>query len=308
MAERIVLIGGGISGLCTALALGKAGLKVSVLERDGEPPEGDADRAFFDWARRGASQFRHPHAFLGLMCNLLAERYPDLLEDFYAAGARRVDYADMLSAELESKYRPAPGDDRLWVLMCRRATMETVLRRYVGRMPNIEILNGAIVDGLTTTHTDEGLVVSGVRLRRDCVAEFGEHISADVVVDACGRTTKCPAWLRAEGVDIPEEVHDAEIVYYTRHYRLKPGREEPPRNGRDRPGGDLGYIKFGVFPADNGHFAVIVCLHNCEKELRAAIKDGDKFDQICRSIPGLEPWVNEDTAEATTAPFGIGAQ
>ena len=35
-------------------------------------------------------QFRHPHAFLGLMCSVLEEHYPDLLKDFFAAGARKV--------------------------------------------------------------------------------------------------------------------------------------------------------------------------------------------------------------------------
>ncbi len=89
MSENIVIVGSGIAGMCTALALAKRGLNVTVLERDTPPPEGDADKAFFDWPRRGASQFRHPHAFLGLMCNLLQDNYPDLLEDFYAAGARR---------------------------------------------------------------------------------------------------------------------------------------------------------------------------------------------------------------------------
>ena len=33
-----------------------------------------------------AAQFRHPHAFLGLMCSVLEEHYPDLLEDFLPPG------------------------------------------------------------------------------------------------------------------------------------------------------------------------------------------------------------------------------
>ena len=100
MSDNIVIVGSGIAGMCTALALAKRGLDVTVLERDTPPPEGDADKAFFEWRRRGASQFRHPHAFLGLMCNLLQDNYPDLLEDFYAAGARRVGIREMLSPEL----------------------------------------------------------------------------------------------------------------------------------------------------------------------------------------------------------------
>ncbi len=304
--ERIVVVGCGIAGMCTALALAKRGLDVTVIERDDAPPEGGADQAFFEWPRRGATQFRHPHAFLGLMCNLLEESYPDLLENFYAAGARRVDYRDMLSPELEDKYTPLAGDEKLWVLMCRRATIETVLRRYVGRMPNIRIINDLTIDGVVLDDADGMPTAQGLRVRRDCVAEHGEVIEADVIVDASGRTTRFPRWLAEQGVDVPEESQDAEIVYYTRHYKLREGQEEPPRNARDRSAGDLGYIKFGVFPGDNGHFAVIVCLHNCETELRQAIKSGEGFDAVCRSIPGLEPWVNPGRAEATTLPFGIG--
>jgi len=306
MSERIVVVGSGIAGMCTAMALARQGLNVTVIERDDPPPVGDADQAFFEWPRRGATQFRHPHAFLGLMCNLLQDNYPDLLEDFYTAGARRVDFREMLSPELLPKYKPEPGDEKLWVLMCRRATIETVLRHYVERFNNINIVNHVTIDGLLTEQQNGQVAVKGLKVRRDCVDVMGETIPADVVVDASGRTTRFPKWLAECGLNIREENDDAEIVYYTRHYKFRPGVAETPRTGKDRAAGDLGYIKFGVFPGDNGHFALIVCLHKVETELREAIKDGDKFDAMCRSIPGLAPWLQPDQVDATTAPFGIG--
>lgn len=306
MGRHVVVVGGGIAGMCTALALARRDFRVTVVERDCAPPAGDADRAFFEWQRRGAAQFRHPHAFLGLMCNLLQDNYPDLLQAFYAAGARRLDFKDMLSAELAGRYRPAPGDERLWVLLCRRATIETVLRRYVERFPNIRIIDGVHIDGLVTGQASGMLSVRGVRIRRDAVDRYGDTILGDVVVDASGRTTRFPRWLAELGVTVPEENDDAEIVYYTRHYRLLDGVEEPSRESKDRGAGDLGYLKYGVFPGDNGNFAIIVCVHRAERELHQAVTDGDRFDRICRSIPGLAPWVAEHAAEPTTEPFGIG--
>ena len=94
-SESVAIVGAGICGLCTALALNQKGFRVSLFERDVPPPSGDPDQAFFEWTRRGAAQFRHPHAFLGLMCSVLEEKYPDLLEDFFSAGARTVSYTHL---------------------------------------------------------------------------------------------------------------------------------------------------------------------------------------------------------------------
>lgn len=287
--------------MCTGLALARRGHRVTLYERDAPPPAGDAEQAFFEWDRRGAAQFRHPHAFLGLMCSLLAEHYPDLLEDFYAAGARRVDFTDMLSVEQLAQYVPQPGDEKLWLLLCRRATMETVLRRYVERMDKMEIVSGCKVEQVIVGETGDVIQVRGIT-----VLQGGREsdVLADVVVDASGRTSRFPHWFAALGAKIVEEKHDAEIVYYTRHYKLAPGISEPVRDPGNPSSGDIGYLKFGVFPGDNGHFAIILCLPVGEDALQRTIRDGAAFDEACRNIPGLAPWLEH--GKATTEPFGIG--
>src|SRR5690242_18179058 len=58
---RIIVVGGGIAGLSTALACARAGHAVTVLERDDTPMPPDADAAFA-WQRTGAPQVRHSHA------------------------------------------------------------------------------------------------------------------------------------------------------------------------------------------------------------------------------------------------------
>jgi 2-polyprenyl-6-methoxyphenol hydroxylase-like FAD-dependent oxidoreductase len=309
----IVVVGSGICGMTTALALARRGHRITLFERDPAPPEGSADDAFFSWQRLGAAQFRHPHAFLGIMCNLLRDNYPELLEQFYAAGARRVGLADMLPAELKAFYQPEPEDDRLWVMLCRRATMETVIRRYVETLPNVTIRNRVHVVGLLSEEHDGVLRATGVRIRDRAAGEAdaepsgaagdGQAVNADLVIDASGRGTRFPAMLRALGREVREEVEDAQIIYYTRHYRLLPGCSEPSRND-NRGAGDLGYLKYGVFPGDNGHFAIILCVPDSEPALKEAVRDPDTFDDICRSIPGLLPWI--DSSEATTESFGFG--
>lgn len=309
MTEDVAIVGAGIAGMCSALALAKQNFKVTIFERDIAPPEGDAEQAFFTWQRRGAAQFRHPHAFLGLMCSLLQEHHPELLEEFFAAGARRLDFKDIVPPHLQPAYAPEPEDEKLWMLLCRRATMETVLRQHVSKQANIVIANTTYVTGVVLQSAGAANAphsISGLQLT-DRARDNAQSIhQADIIIDATGRASKFPKWFAEHGTAIPEQRDDAEIVYYTRHYKLKPGVSEPSRHDNEPSAGDLGYMKYGVFPGDSGHFAIIICLPNGEAELRTAVKNGEQFDAICRTIPGLVPWVAESCAEATTDSFGIG--
>src|SRR3954447_21594376 len=61
---RVAVIGGGMAGLGTALALARDDHKVTILERDDTPMPDSPDDAFDHWERRGAPQVRHSHAFL----------------------------------------------------------------------------------------------------------------------------------------------------------------------------------------------------------------------------------------------------
>jgi 2-polyprenyl-6-methoxyphenol hydroxylase-like FAD-dependent oxidoreductase len=301
--ENIAIVGAGICGMCTGLALARQGHRVTLFERDETPPDGDGDQAFYEWQRKGAAQFRHPHAFLGLMCNLLQDNYPDLLEEFCQAGARRVDLADMLRPDLLVHYKPQPGDEKLWILMCRRATIETVLRRYVERIENLQIISECQVTGMiSSAAAGKAIEVTGLTYR---LQDSDRQFDADLVIDASGRTSKFPKWFAAEGTTIPQQVHDAEIVYYTRHYKLNPGVEEPPRHNKEPAAGDLGYLKYGVFPGDSGNFAVILCLPLGETLMRETVRDAAGFDFIARSIPGVAPWLVPENIVATTEPFGM---
>ena len=305
MSESVAIVGAGICGMCTALALSQKGFEVSIFERDVPPPSGDPDQAFFEWPRRGAAQFRHPHAFLGLMCSVLEEKHPELLEEFFAAGARKVEFKDMVPPRLINQYTPEPGDEKMWILMCRRATMETVLRRFVDKTPKIQIHNKKYVTNLEILAINDQKVATGLQITDRVNGNAKSTLNFDLVIDATGRSSKFHQWLNQQGVTIKEERDDAEIVYYTRHYQLREGVSEPSRHQKDPSAGDLGYMKYGVFPGDGGHFAIIICLPLAEKEIREAIKTGDGFDSVCQTVAGLRPWIGIDKALATTQPFGI---
>ncbi|MBV9331483.1 MAG: FAD-dependent oxidoreductase [Alphaproteobacteria bacterium] len=302
MSERVLIAGSGIAGLGAALALGGSGRTITLVDRDPPPPSGSAEEAFADWQRRGATQLRHSHVFLGRLTTLIRERYPDLLAELTEAGARIFNFWDGLPFPLQDRYRRAPGDEDLAILFSRRTTLELVMRRYAAKLPGVSFVDNAGVRGLKLRHESGLAIVEGLEVEREGTLET---INADVVVDASGRNTPFPDWLRKEGVAVSEEESPSGILYFTRHYRLRDGQSEP---GRDRTpiAGDMGYLKFAVFNADNRHFSITLATPEIETDLRVAIIRPEIFDRICTEIPGCALWTNPVRSEPASPVYAMG--
>jgi 2-polyprenyl-6-methoxyphenol hydroxylase-like FAD-dependent oxidoreductase len=296
MSERVVVIGAGMAGLWTALALAPTGREVVLLERDPPAPDGGPDAAFEDWARRGVGQLRHSHAFLARLRLLIRDRHPELLAELTAAGCRDLRFEDGLTELHKARFRPDPADADLVILTSRRTTLELVMRRYVERLAGVTIRTGAFVKQLVLAPGAPPRVI-GVRL------ESGESVLGDLVVDASGHTSQTAEQLAAAGAALPEQSEPAGVIYFTRHYRLRPGESEPPRGGPPA-NGDLGYLKFGVFPGDNGCFSITLCTPDIEEELRKAVVSPATFEAVCARLPGLAAWIAR--AEPTSKVFGMG--
>lgn len=298
MSERVVVIGAGMAGLWTAMALAGPDREITVLDRDPPPPDGGADVAFEEWQRRGVGHLRHSHAFLARLRTIVRDRHPALLEALKAEGCRELGFEGGLTAQHKARYVPAPIDADLAILTSRRTTLELVMRRYAGGLPGVTLRPQTFVKRL--------LIEPGAPPRvTGVVLEDGSELAADVVVDAAGRTSSAFENLAAAKVKIPETHEPCGVIYFTRHYRLNPGCEEPPRT-RAGTTGDLGYLKFGVFPGDNGCFSITLCAPEIEEEMRKAIVDPETFDAMCRELPGVAPWIAPDRATPTSKVFGMG--
>jgi 2-polyprenyl-6-methoxyphenol hydroxylase-like FAD-dependent oxidoreductase len=302
--ETVLVIGAGIAGLCCGLALSGPGRRVILLEKDGPPPEGGADAAFRDWRRTGVGHLRQSHAFLARLRTLFAAHHPELLAELAGSGVRELTFDGMLTERQRRAYRPAPSDAELTIITSRRTTLELVMRRYVERLEGVEIRPGTFVRGLLTTRDPEGrLTVRGVRAEGP---DGAMELDADVVVDAGGKAGGFFEQLEQAGARIPEFSESAGILYYTRHYRLRPGQSEPPRIGAPPANGDLGYLKFGVFPGDDGCFSITLATPEIEFEMRKAVMDPDTFQAITQMLPGLKRWTDPERVEATSKVFGMG--
>ena len=300
--ETILVAGAGIAGLGAALALGDGTRDVTILDRDPPPPQLSPDEAFYRWERKGATQLRHSHAFLGRLTALIRDRHPKLMEELLAEGTRLFGFRDGLPPPLSGKYRAAQGDDDLMLLFSRRTTLELVMRRYASRLPGVRFVTGVGVRGLMAKRENGTILVEGLKVEREgTLAEM----RADLIIDATGRNTAFPDWLRAEGAVIEEEESPCGILYFTRHYRLREGQEEPPWDGTPG-GGDLGYIKYGVFIADNRYFSVTLATPEIETELRLAVVKPAIFDAACMALPGAARWMNPARAEPVSQVFAMG--
>lgn len=293
---RVLVVGGGVAGLATALSLSRAGHAVQVLERDATPLPASPVEAFESWQRNGAPQVWHSHAFLARLRSGLAARHPDVLEALHAHGATDLRFADYLPPTLTDRTL-APGDDELTLFACRRITFEWVLRQRVLANPEVSWVGGAAVEGLVAERdAATGLPrVTGVRATVD-----GElrSLQADLVVDASGRRSRLPRWLAELGTPaVEKEEEECGIFYCSRFYRLRPGASAPA--GQGVVGADLGYMKFGIFPGDSGIFSITLAASLDDDPLRAILHEGP-FEAAARALPATREWIEPERSAPVT--------
>ena len=286
---NIVVVGAGVAGLGAALALGRAGHEVTVLERDATPLPADPHAAFL-WDRRGAPQVRHSHAFLARLRNLLRDRHPDVLQRLLDAGATELRFIDDMPATIVDR-SPRPGDEDLVALACRRTTFEWVLRRAALASPGVTLQDGVVVDGLAAVDDPSGLRrATGVHLAG------GGTVRGDLVALAGGRRGDVPAWFDAIGAGpVAEDDEDTGIIYWSRFYRLlgaTPVSEGPI-------GADLGYLKFAVFPGDNGTFSVTLATPTEDRAMRT-LSAAAHFDAAAAAMDPIAPWLAPGVSEPIT--------
>jgi putative NAD(P)-binding protein len=143
---KVLVLGSGLSGMAAALALGRRGHAVSVIERDATPPPTGAEAAFDAWQRPSIPQFRQPHNFLGLGRRILRERAPDVYQAVLAAGASEVEQFRFITDGSHE-----PDHEELVTLACRRPVFEAVLRRAVAEEDNVDMRIGCRVGGLAVS-------------------------------------------------------------------------------------------------------------------------------------------------------------
>lgn len=266
-------MGGGVTGLATALLLARAGHTVTLLDRD-DLAAGESAAAP-DWRRRGVPHFLQPHAFIPRGRAELKNLLPDVYDVLIRAGADDIDVRKKLPAE------PEPDDADLFYLGVRRPVIEWALRRAVLAEPGIAVRSGAQIQGIRVEHG----CVSGIRVN-------GAEVSARVLVDALGRRSPSTHWLAESGISLPPAVSsNCGVIYYSRYYRVRNGFELPEGPWILSPRGDLGYLGFASFPGDDGTFAALLAVPTGDPDWRV-LKEAAAFEAVIKEIPMIRQWVD----------------
>ncbi|WP_396613926.1 FAD-dependent oxidoreductase (plasmid) [Haloferax sp. S1W] len=242
VGERAVVVGGSLAGLCMARVLADGFREVVVLERDPLPDE-PVDRD-------GAPQTSHPHVLLEAGRATLEDLFPGFCDTVLAEGGLRVNTSVDMYEYNGGGYLAHP-QQRLITYCASRPLFESIVRQQARSIDTISLRdNHQFLDYLTT---DDGGTVTGVQFRDGSSGK--STLSADLVVDATGRTSRTPTWLSDHGYDAPpvDEV-TIDVTYSTVRIERPPDDRQiilvPPDAPRTRGG--------ALVPIEDGRWEVIL--------------------------------------------------
>ncbi|GAA2844101.1 NAD(P)/FAD-dependent oxidoreductase [Crossiella cryophila] len=212
--DHAVVIGAGIAGLLAARVLADHFTTVTLLERDLLPDE--------PASRPGTPQARHPHSLLTRGAEVFESLFPGLREELRAGGAPVIDFCQDVRFRFATGLAPQPASGIL-AQPVSRPLLEHLLRQRVRALGPVTIRSGCQVTALLPDHT--GRRVRGVRVLARGHRPFqATTITARLVVDASGRSSRLPAWLADLGLPLPHQrTVDPGVGYATRVYLPRPG-------------------------------------------------------------------------------------
>src|SRR5579862_9634468 len=144
-ANHVVVIGGGIGGMCAARVLSDHFERVTLIERD-DLPEGAAHR-------KGVPQSRHPHGLLDRGRNELNALFPGLDASLHERGGLDLDTGFEL-ATLNPEGWATRRRTGHQMLFASRLLIESVIRDRIKSDPRITVVEGTEVTALVPAPND----------------------------------------------------------------------------------------------------------------------------------------------------------
>jgi len=183
--------------------------RVTVIDRDAYP-DGALERP-------GVPQSRHVHALLARGRKELEGLFPGFDQAMRERGANELDFGLDFATLRSDGWAPREANG-LSLFFASRNLIEALVRGLCRKLPNATLLERTSVTGITAAHNGS-LRATGVQI---CPLDGGAatELEANLVVDASGRASKAPKWLRALGLEPPQEsVVDSFAGYSSRWFK-----------------------------------------------------------------------------------------
>lgn len=287
--NEAIVVGGSLLGMLAARVLSEHFRSVVILDRDPAP-----DGPF---PRKGSPQGAHVHVLLSKGQAVISRLFPGIFAEMEQAGALQTDSTCDLVWHHGGVWK-ARGESGIHFYMQSRPLIDWIVRsRILKDCPNIRFEHEVEADSLI--HDEKNNRIAGVRIRprgRPVAGKKIVELPCQLLVDAAGRGTRMPRWLRVLGYDEPfEEKLTVNIGYTTRLY-------EQPRNAeRDwvammiysqAPKKKLGYI-YPVEPDAAGKKRWIVTMAGALGDHAPMTNEG--FMEHARSLPrpDIYEWIQK---------------
>jgi len=204
--ERGLVLGGSVAGLLAARVLSDHASEVVIVERD--------DLADGPVTRRGVPQGKQVHGLLARGLEQIEALFPGITQEMFDEGAEVADPG--VDCHWYVNGRPKPPSGIGQGVACTRPFLEWHLRRRVTALKGVRVVRGR-AEGLTMVAGR----VAGVHLTG--AAQEDVHLSADLVADCTGKSTRIDAWLEAGGYPAPPQRRvNVGLGYASRFYARAP--------------------------------------------------------------------------------------
>nr|WP_107728617.1 FAD-dependent monooxygenase [Desmospora activa] len=205
--KRAIVIGGGIAGLMVARVLSDYYGEVLIVDRDNFPvaPQN----------RPGTPQAFQPHRLTPRGNMIMEKLFPGFNDDLLRQGAPSSQHK---SVHFVNRYGNMVMQNRNHHATFSRALLEWVFRQRVHKIANVHFLPKHEVVALQTT--SDRMAVTGVHIRERETRDQ-KTLTADIVLDASGRSSKLVKWLQELNFAVPApDVLQVNLGYSTRHYKV----------------------------------------------------------------------------------------
>lgn len=214
-SSHAIVIGSSIAGMTAARVLSNHFDHVTVIERDQLLLNSN------DF-RKGVPQARHPHLLMLRGQEIIEELFPGTVAELLATGAEPINLGKDWKWHSFGGTRPHFESD-IVMTACSRPLLENAIARRLTSNPKISVLSDSQVVGLCVSE-DKSYVTGVTVVSSNNEQNPLSQLKADLVVDASGRSSKAPEWLKNLDFTPPQETRvNAFPGYATRIYERPAG-------------------------------------------------------------------------------------